>query len=281
MVFSALATDKVNRCDTIRFDAAGKALSVSRVLSQLGKKSVHLTPLGGRLRPVFLDLCAADGIEVQWVESSSEIRFCYTLVDKERRQVTELVEEGDPAGEGAADRLLEAFDSLLPAALLLVISGSRTAGLPDSLVPEMVRRAKEAGIYVILDIRGADLVNSLPFRPDLVKPNLEEFAATFAEGNISREKIAVHCRELWERYGCQIVLTRGSRNLWYAETGTLEEFPVETAEALNTTGSGDAFTAGLASALADGAFLKEALAEASRCGRLNALHLKPGTILEK
>ena len=75
-----------------------------------------------------------------------------------------------------------------------------------------------------------------------------------------------------------IVLTRGTDSVWYAEAGTLEDYPVEPVQALNTTGSGDAFTAGLAAALADGASLKEALAEGARCGRLNALLLRPGSI---
>ncbi|MDR2110368.1 MAG: carbohydrate kinase family protein, partial [Spirochaetaceae bacterium] len=46
-----------------------------------------------------------------------------------------------------------------------------------------------------------------------------------------------------------------------------------------TTGSGDAFTAGLTAALEDGASLGEAVAEGVRCGGLNAGFLKVGTIL--
>ena len=279
LVFPELVPDRVNRCGRYCFDSAGKGLNMSRVLTQLGKKNVHLTHLGGSLRPVFLDLCRRDGLEVRWVENNGNIRFCYTLIDKEKQQITELVEEGEPAGEGTGDRLLETLDNLLPESSSLIIGGSMTAGLPDSLIPETVRRAKKAGLFVILDIRGKDLVHSLPYKPDLIKPNLEEFIATFAPGNPpDKGKIASLCRELWTQYGCRIVLTRGSRSVWYAEAGNLGEFPVEGIEALNTTGSGDAFTAGLAAALGDGASLKEAVAEGARCGKLNALLLKPGSV---
>ena len=280
LVFPSLVPDRVNRCGEYRLDAAGKGLNTSRVLSQLGKENAHLTHLGGSFRSVFLDLCAKDGLEVAWVENESSIRFCYTLVDKEKHQVTELVEEGDRVGEGTEARLLEALDGLLPKMTSLIIGGTKAAGFSDGFIPEMVNRAKQHGLFVILDIRGPDLINSLPYRPDLIKPNLEEFSATFAEGEpLDKEKAASLIREIWERYGCRIVLTRGVHNLWYAEAGDLDEYPVEGVEPLNTTGSGDAFTAGLAAALGEGVSLPQAIAEGSRCGRLNALLLKPGTIL--
>jgi len=66
--------------------------------------------------------------------------------------------------------------------------------------------------------------------------------------------------------------------LWYAEKGKLAEYAFESVEGLNTTGSGDAFTAGLAAALEEGATLVDAVAEGVRCGALNAALLKPGVI---
>ena len=280
LVFPKMIPDRVNRCAEHRFDVAGKALNVSRVLSQLGKKNRHLTPLGGTFRPVFTDLCVQDGLDIRWVESGSVIRFCYTIVDTEQRGTTELVEEGGRLEEGAESLFLESFNSLLPECSVLIISGSKAAGFSDAIIPEMVKRAKQSGLLVILDIRGLDLLNSLPFKPDLIKPNIDEFAATFAEGNtLDKDTTGSLCRTIWEQCGCRIVLTRGGHDIWYAESGKLEEFPVERVDGLNTTGSGDAFTAGLASALIDGASLREALAEGSRCGSLNALLLKPGTIV--
>jgi 1-phosphofructokinase/tagatose 6-phosphate kinase len=279
LVFQALIPDRVNRCAESRFDVAGKGINVSRVLTQLGKENIYLTQLGGSFRPVFLELCVKDKLNVKWVESHSAIRFCYTMIDREKQQVTELVEEGNMAGEGTEAKLLDALDELLPEYTSLIISGTRAPGFSDGLIPEMVKRAKAMDLFVILDIRGQDLVNSLPFKPDLIKPNLEEFTATFAPGTpYDKGKIAVLCREIGTQYGCRIILTRGAGNLWFDVAGMLEEYPIEGVQAVNPIGSGDAFTAGLASALGDGASLREALAEACHCGALNAMFLKPGTI---
>ena len=310
LVFSDLITDTVNRAASHRLDASGKGINVSRVLTQLGNDCIHLTQLGGSFRPLFLELCASDGLKVEWVESCSPIRFCYTIINRKDRTVTELVEEGEQVEEQTGERLLEAFDKLLPENLpgfghsslrqgfpaisTVIISGSRAAGFPDTLISEMVKRAKARSLRVILDIRGKDLLECLPWRPDIIKPNLYEFSATFAPDLVAgneiidtataesfteiKNRIAGICRDIYQKYGSNTILSRGSKAIWYAENGELFEFKVDPVEAVNSTGSGDAFTAGLAAALDEGGSLTEAVAEGARCGKLNALQLRPGVI---
>jgi 1-phosphofructokinase/tagatose 6-phosphate kinase len=289
LCFPSITYDTVNRTGTHRLDIGGKGTNVCRVLGQLGERAVYLTQLGGKFRPLFLEYCAQDGIEAAWVESGSSIRFCYTLINGEDETVTELVEEAEPVGPGTEERILEASRHLIPACETLIISGSRAAGFSEALIPLLAKGAKEAGRKLILDIRGADLLNSLPYKPDLIKPNLFEFAATFAPDTIRRNALAGDegfikrrireaCREIWDKYHSGIILTRGARRIWFYEGGDLEECTVESIKPVNTTGSGDAFTAGLAAAFSRGDSMKDAIALGARCGRLNAGLLKVGTI---
>ena len=287
LVFPDLVKDTVNRTGEYRLDVSGKGVNVSRVLNQLGKDSCHLTQLGGVLRPLFLDLCGQDGLRVEWVESSSPIRFCYTLIDRAEKSVTELVEESEKVGEGTEERLMDKFSLLILDFSTLIVSGTKAAGFSDAMVPEMVRRAKAEGCRVILDVKGNDLRNSLPFMPDIIKPNLYEFVSTFAPEMVSHNSIVVadvkeQVEKIWtglyKKYPCTIVLTNGPAVVWYADKGKLAEYSFEPVEPLNTTGSGDAFTAGLASALEEGVSLHYAVAEGTRCGALNAALLRPGVI---
>ena len=73
-------------------------------------------------------------------------------------------------------------------------------------------------------------------------------------------------------------MTRGSAPVWFNEEGRAAEEPVQPVEAINPTGSGDSFTAGLALVLSGGGSLREAIREGSRLGALNAANLKPGSI---
>jgi len=330
LCFPSITPDAVNRTAVHRLDASGKGINVTRVLTQLGKKAVHLTQLGGvgihaGLRPLFLSLCEQDGLSVEWVESgcatgdcmtdghTGQIRFCYTLLTGGNGGVTELVEESAPVAAGTEERLLEKFDAMLgnppcsvfppPPVHCLIVSGTKAAGFSGAVIPSMVRKAKEKGLPVVLDIKGNDLTESLKYEPDIVKPNLFEFAATFApnlirdndlmlDENRIEKQIKTVLMETCLKYRCRIILTNGSRKIFAANGadndvengGRYFKIEVPAVKAVNTTGCGDAFTAGLAAAL----FPEEknkaatdftaAISEGMRCGALNAGLEKPGVI---
>jgi 1-phosphofructokinase family hexose kinase len=285
LIFPSVARGAVNRIDTHFLDVSGKGINVTRVLTQLGKKAMHLTQLGGVMRPLFLSLCEKDGLSVEWAESESEIRFCYTLLTD--NSVTELIEESRAVGAGTEERLLKKYDLLLGDFSWLVISGTKAAGFTDTLIPLMVRKAKEKGIKVILDIRGKDLKESLQYKPDIVKPNLFEFASTFAPELVkdseliscdARERIKSIALDIVNEYNCRVILTNASRKILAAEGNNFFETDIESVKAVNTTGCGDAFTAGLVSALDDGEDFRGAIAEGIRCGALNAGFIRPGVI---
>ncbi|MDR3019305.1 MAG: PfkB family carbohydrate kinase, partial [Treponema sp.] len=289
----------VNRTGVHRLEVSGKGINVTRVFTQLGKRAVHLTQLGGgahcELRSLFLSLCKQDGLSVEWVESESQIRFCYTVIESDG--VTELVEESESVAADTEQRLLERFDTLLGGESFscLIISGTKAAGFSDTVIPLMVQKAKEKGLRVILDIKGKDLIESLSHKPDIIKPNLFEFAATFAPelvrdnefviGNspqamlAATERIKSIALDICKKFETRIILTDGSRKIRVFDGDNFFELDIPPVKAVNTTGCGDAFTAGLASALEDGKNFREAIAEGIRCGGLNAGLMKPGVIM--
>ena len=295
--FPSIYPGTVNRTGVHRLDASGKGINVTRVLTQLGKKAVHLTQLGGGMRPLFLSLCEQDKLSVQWVESESQIRFCYTLLSDADGAVTELIEESEPVCAGTEDRLLEKFDDILAYTADLswvIISGTKAAGFSGAVIPAMTQRAKEKGLKVILDIKGKDLTESLKYKPDIVKPNLFEFAADFvpeliksneliAIDDAAKEQIKSAVLDMARKHNCRVILTNGSREIIAAEADKFFEIKVQPVKAVNSTGCGDAFTAGLAAALeplvpGDGASFREAISEGCKCGALNAALVRPGVV---
>ena len=306
--FSSIYPGTVNRTGDHRLDASGKGVNVTRVLTQLGKSALHLTQLGGSLRPLFLSLCEQDGLSVRWAESESQIRFCYTLLSNtdgafpgenalpNENAVTELVEESEPVGAGTEERLLEKFDDILAhsrSLRWLIISGTKAAGFSDAVIPSMTQRAKDKGLKVILDIKGKDLTESLKYQPDIVKPNLFEFAVDFAPDliknnelialdGIAKERIKSAVLDIAQKYKCRVILTNGRRKIISADKMSVDNFfetDVLPVKAVNSIGCGDAFTAGLAVALEDGASFREAIAEGCKYGALNAALVRPGVIL--
>jgi 1-phosphofructokinase/tagatose 6-phosphate kinase len=93
-----------------------------------------------------------------------------------------------------------------------------------------------------------------------------------------KNRIREQCRGICREYHSSLVLTRGGETIWCARDDQFAEIPVKAIKPVNTIGSGDAFTAGLALALDGGADLPSAVAEGARCGARNAALMKPGSI---
>ncbi len=276
-------------------------MNVARVLGQLGRRAVHLTHAGGEGRKLFLSLAAADGVVVEAPDSESDVRTCYTLLDLGKGSTTEIVEEPAPVGAATESAVRAAFDRLLPDADCLIVSGTRAPGYSESLYADFTGSAKRAGKKIILDIRGRDLLACLPAGPDFVKPNLAEFASTFlGSGEISEhvrdeallEVAAKKAEELFDRYGVMCVLTRGALPALYFDGRRMRMSAPSPVKARNTTGCGDAFTAGFAAAWGDRGFpdygdggfvscLEEAVEEGHRCAAMNAESPRPGRIVGK
>jgi fructose-1-phosphate kinase PfkB-like protein len=274
LLLPSFAEGRVNRLTEHYLDASGKGVNVCRGLASLGARAVHLTQAGGWNREIFLKLCAEKGIEVRPVESGSEVRFCYTLLDSGRNATTEIVERARPVASGTEDRVRAGFTGLLERAHTLIISGTRADGFSEGLFPDMVKAAKAAGKTVILDIAGQDLLHCLEHRPDIVKPNREEFAATFpgtgADGQMLR---------LWNEYGAAVILTDGGNECLYTEGGEVKSLvpPALPAGAvlLNTTGCGDAFTAGFAHRYRSGGNMTVAVLSAMGEAAKKAMRTRP------
>lgn len=280
-LFDRLAPGEVNRAALVRTDASGKGVNVARVLKEAGARAIHLTHLGEASGAWFLSMCEDDGIEVRWADSHSPVRICSTIVERDPPNVTEIVEESAPVSPGTEDAILELFRGLIARSDFLVVSGTKAAGYSPSVIPEILRLSACAGVPAVVDIRGEDLRAGLPFHPRVAKPNLQEFLATFppAPGERSLEAhLARTLQGLKSDFGTDFVITRGGLPVLFLEDGRLAEIEVDGIVPLNPIGSGDAFAAGLAMALARGDPLREAIRQGIGFGGMNVSILKPGSI---
>jgi tagatose 6-phosphate kinase len=297
VVLERLREDEVNRSSEYRQDASGKGINVTRVLTQLGERATLLTQAGGRSRARFLSLAEQDGLCVTWVDSGSEIRTCTTLLNREQATCTEIVQEAVAVAPATESRVREAYARLLPEHSVVIFSGTKAPGFSDGLYPALVEQAKLVGATVVLDVSGADLRACLEHAPDVVKPNFAEFSATFVTDGMPSEhardadleqRVREQMSAVAGRYGCAVVLTHGTQPTLFVEpgggepsrsgTGEVMGIAVEPIRPLNSIGSGDAFTAGLARALAHGAELREAVRQGHECGQKNAALIRPGVI---
>ena len=287
IILNELNENEVNRSSEYRTDASGKGVNVTRVLSQLSSEAVHLTQ-SGYGSDYFTKLTNEDNLDLVTASNTSPIRTCTTLINTKRSTVTEIVEESLPVDKGTGKLIMGLYKKLLNNTNNVIISGSKAPGFEGPIFPEMVKLAKTAGKTVTLDYRGEDLINSFFYKPDIVKINFPEFVSTFFpdysigehEINTELKKLVIDkMLELFEVSGIKTILTRGTMPvLFIDDNGIIQEEKVHKIKPVNTIGSGDAFTAGLAYKLDQGSGLKDAVEFGIECGSKNAALLRPGVI---
>lgn len=283
--FDSVVKNSVNRSSEYRFDASGKAANSARVLNQLEKKSARLVcPLGAENISFFKKLAERDGLAVNPVEIPGRTRECWTLLDERDGGTTELVAE-EPCvssvfGE-AEEKLFEIVRFEVKNVDAVLIAGSSPASWKKETVPYIAKIVSQNKKIFLADYWGKALLDTIEFCvPNIIKINEEEFLNTFggrlpiSDGDF-RHLVSDKSIEL----GCILVVTRGEKSTFAADKGNFVEFPVEKIKTVNTTASGDAFSAGfLYEYLKTKDFLKS-LEKGTWCAARNAESKIPGSIL--
>jgi len=146
---------------------------------------------------------------------------------------------------------VEAYGRAVAGAAAVVLSGSLPAGTPATLYRELLERTP---CPAILDARGPELLEALPARPRLVKPNRAELATT-ARCALEDDGDAFAAMEGLHRRGAAWVLvTDGARPaLLVGAGGRFRVRPPRPERIVNPIGCGDCLAAGFAAATAGGA----------------------------
>jgi fructose-1-phosphate kinase PfkB-like protein len=105
---------------------------------------------------------------------------------------------------------------------------------------------------VILDARGPELLEALPARPFLVKPNRSELGQTLGRELRDDDQLFDALREINDRGAEWVVITDGGNPVYARSRQHLYRLPPPPAEVVNPIGCGDCMAAGIAQGLAMG-----------------------------
>lgn len=258
------------RVGSVTRRAGGKAVNVACVLHAVGTDSHVLAPVGGPAGAEFAGLLQAAGVPADLVDDPAPTRTTVAVVDASGEASTFL----EPAATHAWPALLARAEALLPAADVVVLSGSMPEGAPPDALAALIAPARAAGLPVIVDTSGPALLQALRAGATLVKPNAAELAQV-APGQpdpvlAARALAAEHASTVVASLGPDGAVLAGPDGAWHARPGA--------ALTGNPTGAGDALVAGLARGLAAGHAAPELLAESVALSAAAVLHPHAGRL---
>jgi 1-phosphofructokinase len=249
--------------------AGGKGLNVARAAFALGADVEAVSLLGGHAGAWIAAALESEGVGGHFAWADSETRSCLSVADA-GGNLTEFYEAGAEIDARAWDDFETVVQERLQGASWLILSGSLPRGAPSSGYADLTNAARGHGVAVALDTRDESLIEALSAKPDIVKVNASEAGDLIGSLVTSPSEAGTAASKLLVRTGGRaVVITLGTKGavaafrdqLWQGSSDARGPYPV---------GSGDAFLAGLLTALDRGADWRSAFALALGAGGANA-----------
>lgn len=237
-----LQVGNINRCDRETAFFGGKGINVSLILKNLGIKSTALGFVAGFTGDAIERGIEQDGINTDFVHLKSGLTRINVKIRS--NEETDINAQGPDIDNDAIDSLFGKLDRL-ESGDILVLAGSCPKTLPSDIYERIMERLSDRGIHFVVDATRDLLVNSLKFKPFLIKPNNDELGEIF-KVKINDEKTAAeYARKLQQKGAVNVLVSMGGKGAVLVDENGDEHYkPAINGKVVNTVGAGDSMVAG-------------------------------------
>lgn len=276
-VATRMIPGQVNRMESVKNIAGGKGINVTKVLLQYGYLVRAMGFLGGYTGDFIKQSVKALGAECRFTYVAGDTR-CNTNILSEDGYVTEVLEPGPTISKEEMEKLLVDYDRTLMDSECIILSGSVSAGVPDTIYEDLILRAKKAGRKVLLDSSGAYLKNGVRAIPFMVKPNVKELEILMGRKLKDREAVIHAALTLAETGIEHVLVSMGEKGLLYVCGQEIFFAGAPKIKAVNTVGCGDSVVASFAISMRMGEEKEKLLRRATAISAANATTLESAVI---
>ncbi len=240
------AVGGVWRAGSVHTVCGGKGVNVARAVLRLGHQALCAGPIGGHAGRFAAEQATAEGLTARWTRTVSETRTCVIIVHDGGSTV--INEPGSVPAPPDWRHFVGDVADAARGADVITISGSLPPGLPAGAIAALVAGAQRAGKPVWIDTSGDALGDAVGAGLGAIKINGPEAAALLGQAIDDVAEAAAAARAIRERGPCAVAITLGAAGaVMVADDGVWYAAPPPIA-AVNPTGSGDSFLAGLVTA---------------------------------
>lgn len=240
----------------------GKGIMASKILNNLGEKSINLGFVGGFIGEYIAGSVKDLGLYEKFVRIEENSRINVKLkYDKE----TEINAKGPHISKEEVD---EFFDILKEVKKddIIVISGSLPYSLEDNFYKEII---EETRAKFTIDIANKSLISYLDYKPLLVKPNEDELGMIF-EAEINDDNLIDYAKKLNEMGAENVIVSLGSKGSIFVDKDNVYRARPIYGKLINSVGAGDSMVGGFVYGIVNGYDKLDAFKLAAACGSATA-----------
>ncbi len=232
----------VNRTSREIIFPGGKGVNVSMVLKNLGCESTALGFAAGFTGQELTRLLEERGINADFIHvknGTSRIN-----VKLRAQKETEINGQGPRIAGEDIQRLYKKLDGLKDGDIL-VLAGSIPDTMPGSMYMDIMQHLQDKRLNIVVDATKDLLVNVLPYRPFLIKPNNHELGEIFHTRITDKDDVAKHARMLQEKGARNVLVSMaGEGAVLVTEDGKEYRAEAPKGNVVNSVGAGDSMVAG-------------------------------------
>lgn len=246
----------------------GKGLDVSIVLHRMGLENVALGFVGGFTGDYVISVMDEEQVKHEFIRVEGLTRINVKL--QTSTEESQINAQGPRINRAELVELVEKI-STLTSEDVFIMSGSIPPGVSKDFYTRIAGLLASRNVPFILDTTEKELVESLKYRPFLIKPNKEEIEDITGVKITSMEQAVVAAHQLREMGARNVIVSLGNEGaILAAHDGKIYCATAAKGQLVDSVGAGDSMIAGFVYKFNESGNLSEALAYGSAAGGATA-----------
>lgn len=265
---NSLKTGITNRTTSEEYYYGGKGINVSCVLAELELESTAFGFVAGFTGDAIEKGIRNDKIITDFIKLKKGISRINIKI--KAGEETEINCQGPHIEDSELERLLAKVDRISDGDTI-VIAGNVPNTMPDDVYERILQRIEGKKVRIVVDATKKLLLNSLKYKPFLIKPNRQELSEIFEYEINSEDDIEKYAKKLQEMGAQNVLISLGKDGAMLVdEYGNKHKAGVLKEKVINTVGSGDSMVAGFIAGYEKNHNYPYALKLGSVCGNATA-----------
>lgn len=240
----------------------GKGIMASKILYNLGAKSINLGFVGGFIGEYIANSIKDLGLAENFVRIKENSRINVKLkYDKE----TEINAKGPHISKEEVEKFFASLEGV-GKGNIIVISGSLPYSLDEDFYKKVIEKTEAS---FTIDIADKKLLDYLAYKPLLVKPNEEELGKIF-QTDITEDNLVAYAKKLNDLGAQNVIVSLGAKgSIFVDENHAYRAKPID-GKLVNSVGAGDSMVGGFVYGCVNNLSKVDAYKLAVACGSATA-----------
>lgn len=231
---------KLNRTGESDYVIGGKGINISLLLNNIGKESKALGFIAGFTGYFIKEELKKKGIKSNFVETKGFTRINIKLTTEQETEIN------SQSSKVAKENIKDFFDTLeeLSDNDTVFLSGNIIPGMDSDDFAAIAKKVREKGAKLVVDSNKDMVLDTLKYKPFIIKPNEFELGEMFGVKISNTEEIAKYAKKLQEMGAENVLVSRGSKGaILFTNEGDVFTADTATGKVISTIAAGDSMLA--------------------------------------